>query len=318
MNGAVVLQRSVSAIVLALCAAMPFLAPAIGETFLIGVFARAMIWGIAALSLNLIMGYGGMISFGHAAYLGVAAYTVGIMTFHGVTSAWIQWPAALVICALVAFVFGAISLRTRGVYFIMITLALSQMLYFLARSAEVYGSDDGLTISKRSDFGVSVLNLGNRTTLYYVIFACLLLCILIMWRIINSRFGVVLRGAKTNETRMESIGFPTYRYRLVAFVIAGTMCGLAGVLDANLERFVSPETLNWPRSGEMIFMIVLGGMGSLMGPVTGAVVYWLVSDQLADLTEYWQVIFGPLLILVVLFAKGGIEGMVGQIGRRNA
>jgi branched-chain amino acid transport system permease protein len=318
MSWTALAQRSVSVIVLALCATMPYLAPVIGESYLINLFARAMIWAIAALSLNLIMGYGGLISFGHAAYLGLAAYTVGILAFHGIHSAWIQWPVALALCTLVAFVFGAISLRTRGVYFIMITLALSQMLYFLARSAEYYGSDDGLTISKRSDLGLSFMTLGNRQTLYYVIFGCLVLCLVVVWRIVNSRFGMVLRGAKTNETRMESIGFPTYRYRLVAFVIAGAMCGLAGILDANFERFVSPETLNWPRSGEIIFMVVLGGMGSLMGPVTGAVVYWLVADKLAEFTEYWQVIFGPLLILVVLFARGGIEGMVGRIGRRDA
>jgi branched-chain amino acid transport system permease protein len=317
VSATLILQRSVSIIVLALCAAMPYIAPALGETFLINLFARAMVWAIAALSLNLILGYGGMVSFGHASYLGVSAYTVGILAFHDITSAWIQWPIALILCMIVAFIFGAISLKTRGVYFIMITLALSQMLYYLARSAEYYGSDDGLTISRRSDLGVSFLDLDNRATRYYVIFACLLLCIFIVWRIVNSRFGMVIRGAKTNETRMESIGFRTYRYRLAAFVISGAMCGLAGILDANVEKFVSPETVNWPRSAEMILMIIVGGMGSLMGPVTGAIVYWLVADKLAELTEYWQIIFGPLLILIVLFAKGGIEGALGQIGRRD-
>ena len=304
------LSRIISALVLAICAVIPFLAPAVGEPFLIGMFARAMIWSIAALSLNLIMGYGGMISFGHAAYLGVAAYTVGILSFHGVTSAWIQWPTALIVSAIVAFLFGAISLRTRGVYFIMITLALSQMLYFLARSAELYGSDDGLTIARRSATGLSFLNLNDRVTFYYVIFAALLLCLFALWRIVNSRFGMVIRGIKSNEMRMEGIGISTYRYKLAAFVIAGTMCGLAGILEANLEKFVSPDTLNWARSGEMIFMVVLGGMGSLFGPVTGAVVYWLLQDKLADLTEHWQIIFGPFLILVVLFARGGIDGML--------
>jgi len=297
---------------------MPVLAPAIGEPFLISLFARAMVWAIAALSLNLIMGYGGMISFGHAAYLGVAAYTVGILSFHGIESAWIQWPVAIVLCMVIAFLFGAISLRTRGVYFIMITLALSQMLYFLARSAEYYGSDDGLTIPRRSDFGLDFLDLNDRVTLYYVIFAILLLCLFIVWRIVNSRFGMVIRGTKSNETRMQAIGFPTYRYRLAAFVIAGAMCGLAGILEANVEKFVSPDTLNWPRSGEMIFMVVLGGMGSLFGPVVGAIVYWLVADQLSNYTEFWKIIFGPLLILVVLFARGGIDGLLTQMRRRDA
>jgi branched-chain amino acid transport system permease protein len=304
------LPRIAAASVLVLCAVMPYLAAAVGEPFLIGLFARAMIWSIAALSLNLIMGYGGMISFGHAVYLGVGSYTIGIFAFHDITNAWIQWPAALAISAFVAFVFGAISLRTRGVYFIMITLALSQMLYYLARSAEKYGSDDGLTIARRSDFGISFLNINNRVTLYYVIFFFLLLSLFILWRIVNSRFGMVIRGIKSNETRMEGIGISTYRYKLAAFVIAGTMCGLAGILEANFEKFVSPDTLNWPRSGEMIFMIVLGGMGSLFGPVIGAVVYWLLQDVLSDITEYWQIIFGPLLILIVLFARGGIVGLL--------
>ena len=308
--------RIVAALVLALCALVPYLAPLIGEPFLISLFARAMIWGIAALSLNLIMGYGGMISFGHAVYLGVAAYTVGIFTFHGVTEVWIQWPVALLISAIVAFIFGAISLRTRGVYFIMITLALSQMLYFLSRSAEYYGSDDGLTMSKRSDFG-GLLNLNNRVTFYYVIFVCLLVCLFALRRIVGSRFGAVLRGIKSNETRMEGIGIATYRYKLAAFVIAGLMCGLAGILEANMEKFVSPDTLNWSRSGEMIFMVVLGGMGSLFGPVMGAIVYWLLQDVLSDLTEHWQIIFGPFLILVVLFARGGIDGILNW-RRRDA
>ena len=308
MRGFATLPRMVAALVVLVCALVPYVAPAIGEPFLIGLFARAMIWSIAALSLNLILGYGGMVSFGHAAYLGVAAYTVGIFASHGVTSAWIQWPVALLISAAVALVFGAISLRTRGVYFIMITLALSQMLYFLARSAKAYGSDDGLTISRRSDLGIDFLNLNNRVTLYYVIFFFLLVCLFIMWRLVNSRFGMAIRGIKSNETRMEGIGIQTYRYKLVAFVIAGTMCGLAGILEANFEKFVSPDTLNWPRSGEMIFMIVLGGMGSLFGPVLGAIVYWLMQDVLADITEYWQIIFGPLLILIVLFARNGVAG----------
>lgn len=315
MSAIFTVPRVVAALVLALCGVMPYLAPAVGEPFLIGLFARAMIWAIAALSLNLILGYGGMVSFGHAVYLGVGSYTIGIFAFHGVTDAWIQWPVALLISAFVAFIFGAISLRTRGVYFIMITLALSQMLYFLARSAEMYGSDDGLTISRRSDLGISFLNLNNRVTLYYVIFFFLVLCLFVMWRIVNSRFGMVIRGIKSNETRMEGIGISTYRYKLAAFVIAGVMCGLAGILEANFEKFVSPDTLNWPRSGEMIFMIVLGGMGSLFGPVIGAIVYWLLQDVLADITEYWQIIFGPLLILVVLFARGGIAGLLNWRGR---
>lgn len=288
---------------------MPVVAPAVGEPYYVNVFARAMVWAIAAVSLNLILGYGGMISFGHAVYLGIGAYTVGILAFHGVESAYIQWPVALVVSALVALIFGAISLRTRGVYFIMITLALAQMIYFLSVSAEQYGSDDGLIIYDRSSFGTDLLDLDDPLHLYYTIFFVLLLSLFITQRIVGSRFGMVIRGARSNEERTLAMGFPVYRYRLVAFVIAGVLCGLAGVLSANVEKFVSPDTLWWPRSGEMIFMVVLGGMGSLFGPVAGALVFWLLSEMLSRITVHWHLIFGPFLIVAVLFARRGIDGL---------
>ena len=303
-------MRTVTGVVLGLCAFMPILAPAVDEPFYVDVFARIMIWAIAAVSLNLIMGYGGMISFGHAVYLGIGGYTIGILASHGVDSAWIQWPLAIGLCALVALVFGAISLRTRGVYFIMITLALAQMLYFLSVSAERYGSDDGLNIYRRSDFGSDLVRLEDQLTMYYLIFAVLVASLFIGWRIVNSRFGMVIRAARSNDTRTQAIGAPTYRYKLTAFVIAGVMCGIAGVLQANLERFVSPDMMNWPRSGELIFMVVLGGMGSLFGPVAGAVVFLLLSEILSTITEHWHIIFGPFLVLVVLFARGGLVGLL--------
>lgn len=305
-----------AAAVLLLCAVMPVLAPAIGEPFYVDVFSRMMIWAIAAVSLNLILGYGGMISFGHAVYLGVGGYTVGICAYHGVTSGWVQWPLAVLVSAAVAAVFGAISLRTRGVYFIMITLALAQMIYFLGVSAEEYGSDDGLVIYDRSDFGLEIVDLSDRLHLYYVIFAVLLAALYLVHRIVNSRFGLVIRGARSNEARMETMGFPTYRYRLVAFVIAGVICAVAGVLSANFEGFVSPDMMWWPRSGEMIFMVVLGGMGTLFGPVAGALVFWVLSDILSRLTEHWHLIFGPFLVIVILFARGGIDGLF-DLGRRS-
>jgi branched-chain amino acid transport system permease protein len=306
-----------TALVLLVFAVTPFVAPLIGESFYITVFARIMIWGIAAVSLNLIMGYGGLISFGHAVYLGIGGYTVGILAFHGVNSAWIQWPLAIGISGLVALIFGAISLRTRGVYFIMITLALAQMIFYLAVSAERYGSDDGLNIFARSDFGVSFFSLEDKMTMYYTIFVVLLGSVLVSWRLVNSRFGVVLRAAKSNDSRVQSIGVATYRYRLTAFVIAGVMCGLAGLLQANLERFISPDMMNWPRSGELIFMVVLGGMSTLFGPVTGAFVFLMLSEILAGWTIHWHIIFGPFLVLVVLFARGGIAGLLKRGFRRE-
>jgi len=299
-----------TAIVIGLCAVVPFLAPALGEPFYVIVFARIMIWAIAAVSLNLIMGYGGMISFGHAVYLGIGGYTIGILAFHGVNNAWIQWPLGIGICALISLIFGAISLRTRGVYFIMITLALAQMIFFLSVSAERYGSDDGLNILARSDFGLPFYNLSDKLTMYYTIFAFLLLSVFVSWRLIHSRFGVVMRAAKSNDTRVQAVGVSTYRYRLTAFVIAGVMCGIAGMLQANLENFVSPDMMNWPRSGELIFMVVLGGMSTLFGPVTGAFVFLMLSEILATWTIHWHIIFGPFLVLVVIFARGGIAGLL--------
>ena len=306
-----------SLLVMLLFATGPFLMTAIGEPFYVIVFARIMVWGIAAISLNLIMGYGGLISFGHAVYLGIGGYAIGILAFHGINDGWTQLAVAVLGSAFIAFVFGAISLRTKGVYFIMITLALAQMIFFLSVSAERYGSDDGLNILARSDFGIGFFNLENQMTMYYTIFAFLLLALLVSWRIVGSRFGNVLRAAKSNETRVQAVGVATYRYRLTAFVIAGVMCGVAGLLQANLERFVSPDMMSWPRSGELIFMVVLGGMSTIFGPVTGAFVYLMVSDFLAEWTIHWHIIFGPLLVLVVLFARGGIAGLLSPRSARE-
>jgi branched-chain amino acid transport system permease protein len=296
--------------VLVICALMPFIAPAMGEPYFFDVFARTMIWAIAAISLNLILGYGGMVSFGHAAYLGIGGYTVGIAAYHEVYSGFIQWPLGLALSGLAALVFGAICLRTRGLYFIMITLALAQMVYFLGVSAEEYGSDDGLSIDLRSEFGG--FDLSDPLTFYYVVFAFLVLSLVVTHRIVNSRFGMVIRGAKSNDARMQAIGFPTYRYRLTGFVIAGVMCGLAGILWANFERFVSPDMMYWTHSGELIFMVVLGGMGSLFGPLLGTLVFLLLAEVLSNYTEHWHIVFGPFLILVVLFARGGIDGLLGR------
>jgi branched-chain amino acid transport system permease protein len=294
--------------VLALFAAMPFIAPALGEPYYVNVFTRIMIWSIAAVSLNLILGFGGMISFGHAVYVGIGGYTVGILAYHDVTSGWLQWPLALLLCATAALVFGTICLRTRGVYFIMITLAFAQMIYFLSVSAEEYGSDDGLLIYELSQFG-DWYDLSNDLTFYYTAFASLLIALFIVHKIVNSRFGMVIRGAKSNELRMEAIGFSTYRYKLTCFVIAGVLCGLAGVLTANNEEFVSPDLMHWTISGELIFMVVLGGMGTLFGPVSGTLVFLFLSEFLSNITEKWHLIFGPFLILVVLFAHRGIDAI---------
>jgi branched-chain amino acid transport system permease protein len=253
-------------------------------------------------------------SFGHAAYLGIGGYAVGILAAEGVGSGFIQLPVALLASALFALVIGALSLRTRGVYFIMITLAFAQMAYYVASGLARYGGDDGLTIYKRSDFG-GLINLSNKVQFYYLCLACLLGGLYLIWRIVNSRFGMVVQGLRSNEARMQAIGFPATRYRLACFVIAGTICGLAGALLANNTDFVSPAVMYWTRSGDLMVMVILGGMGSLFGPVIGAIVYLLLEEFLSQVTEYWAMILGPLLLLIVLFGRGGIDGLLGRFNR---
>ena len=282
-----------------------------GSRFLLTLFTRIVILALAAVSLNLILGYGGMMSFGHAAYLGIGGYSVGILAFEGVTSGFVQWPVALLVSALFALVIGALSLRTRGVYFIMITLAFAQMAYYIVAGLARYGGDDGLTIEKRSQF-FPPLNLSNKMQFYYLCLALLFASIYLVWRIVNSRFGLAVQGARSNDTRMRAIGFPTYRYKLTCFVIAGTLCGLSGALLANHTDFVSPAMMYWTRSGDLIIMVVLGGMGSTFGPLFGAVALLVLEEVLSGITEYWQIILGPLLLLVVLFARGGIDGLLGK------
>jgi len=283
-----------------------------GSRFLLTLFTRIVILALAAVSLNLILGYGGMMSFGHAAYLGIGGYSVGILAFEGVTSGFVQWPVALLVSALFALVIGALSLRTRGVYFIMITLAFAQMAYYIVAGLARYGGDDGLTIEKRSQF-FPPLNLSNKMQFYYLCLALLFASIYLVWRIVNSRFGLAVQGARSNDTRMRAIGFPTYRYKLTCFVIAGTLCGLSGALLANHTDFVSPGMMYWTRSGDLIIMVVLGGMGSTFGPLFGAVALLVLEEVLSGITEYWQIILGPLLLLVVLFARGGIDGLLGKM-----
>ena len=309
-----VAPRVVSAtVVVAVLALLPVYSMLTGNTFTLTLFTRVLILAAAAVSLNLIMGYGGMVSFGHAAYLGIGGYAVGILAKEGIGSGFAQWPVAIAASALYALVVGALSLRTRGVYFIMITLAFAQMIYYVAIGLDRYGGDDGLTIHKRSQFGF--IDLSNRTTFYYLCFAVLLGSIYLVARIVNSRFGLVIRGSRSNDRRMRAIGFPTFRYRLVCFVIAGALCGLAGALLANHTNFVSPALMHWTRSGDLIVMVVLVGLGTLFGPLIGAATFLLLEEGLSRLTEYPDLILGPVLLLVAIYLNGGIEGLLE--GRRR-
>jgi branched-chain amino acid transport system permease protein len=298
---------------------------ALDEPFYVTLASRVLIYGLAAASLDLILGFGGMVSFGHAAFVGVGAYAVGIMFVHGFEgsyflglmpggdSALVVWPLAMLVSGGLALIIGAVSLRTGGVYFIMITLAFAQMLYFFFVSLETYGGDDGLSMYGRSQ--LPGLDLSDDATFYYV---CLALLLLFLWlgrRLTASRFGMVITGVRENERRMTALGFPTYRYKLTCFAIAGAVAGLAGALGANQTEFVSPALMHWTKSGEIMVMVIMGGMGTLIGPVFGAAAFLLLEDILSAWTEHWMIVLGPLLILIVLFAKRGIYGwLIGREG----
>jgi branched-chain amino acid transport system permease protein len=300
---------------LVILALLPLYATLTADPFVLTLFTRVLILAMAALSLNLIMGFGGMVSFGHAAYLGIGGYAVGILAKEGVGSGFVQWPVAIAASMLYALVVGALSLRTRGVHFIMITLAFAQMVYYVAMGLDRYGGDDGLTIYQRSRFG-GPIDLNNKTLFYYLCFALLLASVYFVWRIVNSRFGLVIQGARSNERRMRAIGFPTFRYRLVCFVIAGAMCGLAGALLANQTNFISPAMMHWTRSGDLIVIAVLGGMQAMFGPLIGAMTFLLLQEGLSRITDYPDLILGPVLLLVALYVHGGIDGLIA--GARGA
>ncbi|MGO4570874.1 branched-chain amino acid ABC transporter permease [Microvirga sp. 2TAF3] len=319
-------------ILFAVFAAAPALASFSGaEGYVLSLLTRVMIFGIAAMSLDLILGYGALVSFGHAAFLGIGGYAVGILASHGAEDALVQIPVALAASAAFALVTGAISLRTKGVYFIMITLAFGQMLFFLATSLASYGGDDGMTLPSRSLLAGTKLLKGD-FSFYWVSLFFLLGTYILSRAIVASRFGRVLRGARENTVRMEAIGFHPFRYQLAAYVISGMIAGLAGFLLANQAEFISPSFMTWQRSGELIFMVVLGGLGSLHGAIIGAAAFLLLEEFLPEilhaasfmlnddirsrLVENWKMIFGPLLILIVLFARGGIMGLLWR-GRHD-
>ena len=309
-------QLWAAAVLLGLLGLVPVYAAVFEQPFYITLFARILIFAIAALGLNLILGYGAMVSFGHALYIGIGAYAVGILSFHGVTNGWAHLGAGLAVGAVAATIVGWVCLRTSGIAFIMITLAFAQMFYFLSVSLKQYGGDDGLTIAARSDFGW--INLANNTVFYYAIFAMLVALLLVFRRIVDSRFGMVLRGCKSNERRMAALGFPTMRYKLAAYVISALVCVVAGMMLANLTKFASPSFMQWQASGDLIVMIVLGGMGTLIGPVAGATGLLLLEEVLAGWTQHWMVILGPLIVVIVIVSNRGIFGVLAALGRTGA
>jgi branched-chain amino acid transport system permease protein len=296
-----------SVAVLLLIALPPFVI-AIGQPFYLDVARRILILAIAAVSLNLILGYGGLVSFGHAAYLGIGAYAVGILGFYGITSGWLQWPVAIAASAVVALAIGAVSIRTSGIYFIMITLAFTQMLYYLGISLEEYGGDDGMRLRAKSQFS-GLIDLRDPVAFYYLCLALMLIAVYLVYKLVHSRFGMVLRAAKSNDARTRAIGFSPYPYRLAAFVIAGAMCGLSGALYANHTNYITPGLMSWQQSGDIMFMVILGGMATTAGPVLGTFALLMVEELLKGWTQHWQVILGPLLILSVIFFRRGLAGI---------
>ena len=297
-------RTALIAALLLFLALLPVYVAAGGNNFLLILFTRIIILALAATSLNLILGYGGMVSFGHAVYLGIGGYVVGILAKEGINSGLVQWPLALIVSALFALVIGALSLRTRGVYFIMITLAFAQMLYYVAASLDRYGADDGLTIYRRSQFGL--LNLSNKIVFYYLCLGLTVLAILALTNLLRSPTGRAFVAIRDSEVSASCMGINLAYYKTMSFAL----CGLAGVLLANHTDFVSPAMMHWTRSGDLIVMVVLGGMGSAFGPLIGAVVLLVLEEALSGITEYWQIILGPLLLLIVLFARGGIVGLL--------
>ena len=305
-----------SVLVLLALIALPFVANVFGEAFYIALATRILIFALAATSLNLILGFGGMVSFGHAAFLGVGAYTVVILSQMGVVDAWVAWPTAMVVAGLFALLIGAVSLRTQGVYFIMITLAFAQMMYYLVVSFKAYGGDDGMSLPARSRIGF--LDMSNDTHFYYVtLLACVAVLVLIA-RVLNARFGHVLQAIRENEVRMQSLGYAVFRYKLCAFVMSGSLAGLAGALLANQSGFVSPAMMQWSQSGMLMMMVILGGVGHLYGGVWGAIVFLLLEETLSHFTIHWQLGLGALLLMVVLLLPNGLTSALTHLRKKRS
>jgi branched-chain amino acid transport system permease protein len=316
-------ETIINAGVLALLLAVPLWAIAADEPFYITLATKVAILALAGIGLNLALGLGGMVSFGHAMFFGVGGYAMGILASHaqsytplmewpilieGTKSMTVIWLAATVLSALAALAIGALSLRTSGVYFIMLTLAFGQMFYYFTISWPAYGGEDGLSIYVRNGF--PGLNTLDPIQFFGLCFAVLLVVLVLMSRLGNSAFGLALAAARQNEVRVRAVGIAVYRLRLVAFTLSGAITGLSGALYADLNRFVSPVMFSWQTSGEIMVFVILGGVGRLYGPVAGAALFIMLEHFLGGLSEYWHIYLGALLLGVVLFARGGLIGVL--------
>jgi len=306
----VALGASLAALVAALL--LPFALHALGLDYYLGTAGKIVVLAIAATSLNLVLGYGGMVSFGHAAFFGLGAYATGVLISEGVLGAGAHLAATVTLTAFAALGIGAISLRTRGVYFIMITLAFGQMLFYLANSIKGYGGDEGLNIRARSAlFG---LDLKDSTTFYYVALGVLAATLVALRAFVRSRSGAAVVAIRDDDVRAEALGFPTFRYRLAVFVAAGVVAGIAGALSVNQQGYVSPNLLHWTQSGTLLVMVILGGVASIWGGVLGAAVLVVLQETLSAYTPHWEFWTGWVLLAVVLFARHGLAGWLARLG----
>jgi branched-chain amino acid transport system permease protein len=293
--------------------ALPWLLHAVGQDYYIGFARRVMIFALAAASLNLVVGWAGRVALGHAAFVGIGAYVVGILSVEGVTGVWIAWPAAVVAAAGFAALVGGVALRTHGVYFLMVTLAFAQMAYYVAISLRAYGSEDGLALVARSTFGGSPAGggLDDDHVFYWLVLVLLAVTLWGLDRVVRSRFGAVLAGIRENAARMEALGFATRRFEWIAFVLSGALAGLAGALLVNHNRFVSPATLHWTQSATLLIMVIVGGVGWRWGGPLGALLLLALQEVFNAWTEYWRVPLGLVMLAVVLLAPRGLAALFG-------
>ncbi|MSO91012.1 MAG: branched-chain amino acid ABC transporter permease [Acetobacteraceae bacterium] len=321
------IRRAATALFITALVLLPVATSLLGINWVLDLATRMIILALAATALNIVLGYGGMVSFGHAAYFGAGAYVVGILAHHeatysrlldwpialsGTSEAWIAWPAAMLVAGLLALAIGAICLRTGGLYFIMITLAFAQMIYYLFVSLPDYGGEDGLSLMARSRLGP--LKLKDEPSFYAVCLALLFLVLAFKRVLVRSRLGWVLMGVRDNERRMRALGFPVYRYKLAAFALSGAIAGLAGALMANLTEYVSPAQLSWTLSGELLVIVVLGGLGTLFGPLIGAIALLAVEFALRETVPHWPMVLGLLIVLVAVLSPRGLAGFVPRRG----
>lgn len=299
---------------------VPMLSDMGGEDYYTSLFSRIVILALAATGVGLIISFCGMLSFGHSLYVGLGAYAVGMLSEYGVTSGYLQIVIVLSACVLVAVPVGAICLRTRGMAFIMITLAFAQMAYSLAIGLQAFGGEDGFQLAKRSDF--YLFRFDSDASIYYASLTVLVITLALIARLVHSRFGVIIRAAKSNEDRLSALGVPAFRYKLTAYVISAVMCAVSGFLLANATRFISPSYLYWIMSGDLIVMAVLGGLGTIVGPVVGALVVILIETLLSGLdlglppaiesfvSSHWLAFLGAVILCVSLFLRQGLVGWI--------